>query len=52
MSMLRIDEYRMARMVPMAEVSGATGSGSTEVRWLDDVKVVLSSRGITMEAAG
>ena len=42
----RMDEYRMARMVLMAEVSGRPRLG-----WMDGVKVTLGDRGVTVEAA-
>ena len=41
-----MDEYRMARKVLMAEVSGRPRLG-----WMDGVKVALGDRGMTMEAA-
>ena len=42
----RMDEYRMARRVLMAEVSGRPRLG-----WMDGVKVALGNRGMTVEAA-
>ena len=44
--MERMDEYRMARRVLMAEVSGRPTLG-----WMDGVKVALGNRGMTVEAA-
>ena len=42
----RMDEYRMARRVLMAEVSGGQRLG-----WVDGVRVALGDRGMTVEAA-
>ena len=39
----RMDEYRMARRVLMAEVSGGWVRG-----WMDGVKVALGKRGMTV----
>ena len=47
----RMDEYRMARRVLMAEVSGGRVRGRPRLGWMDGVKVALSNRGITVEAA-
>ena len=47
----RMDEYRMARRVLMAEVRGERARGSPRFDWMDGVKVALGNRGITMEAA-
>ena len=47
----RMDEYRMARMVLMAEVSGGRVRGSPRLGWMDGVKVGLGNRGMTLEAA-
>ena len=44
-----MDEYRMARKVFMAEVSGER-TREIEV-WMDGVKVALGNRGMTVEAA-
>ena len=41
--MERMDEYRMARRVLMAEEKWGTG-------WTDGVKVALGNRGVTVEA--
>ena len=49
--MERVDEYRMARRVLMAEVSGGRVRGRPRLGWMDGVKVVLSNRGMTVEAA-
>ena len=47
----RMDEYRMARRVLMAEVSGWRVRGRPRLGWVDSVKVVLGNRGMTVEAA-
>ena len=48
--MKRMDQYRLARRVLKAEVSGGrVRDRPTEVR-LDDVKVALGYRGMTVEA--
>ena len=47
----RMDEYRMARRVLMAEVSGGRARGRARLGWMDDVKVALGNRGMTVEAA-
>ena len=39
--MERMDEYRMARRVLMAEVSGGRVRGRPRLGWMDDVKVAL-----------
>ena len=49
--MERMDEYRMARRVLMAEVSGGRVRGRPRLGWMDGVKVELSNRGLTLEAA-
>ena len=46
----RMDEYRMARKVLMAEVSGRV-RGRPRLGWMDGVKVALGNRGMTVEAA-
>ena len=43
----RMDDYRMARRVLMAEVSGRR----PRLGWMDGVKVALGNRGMTVEAA-
>ena len=48
----RMDEYRMARRVLMAEVSGERVRGRPRLGWMDGVKVALGNRGMTVEAAG
>ena len=40
----RMDEYRMARMVLMAEVSGGRVRGRSRLGWMDSVKVALGNR--------
>ena len=47
----RLAEYRMARRVLMAEVSGGRVRGRPMLGWMDGVKVALGSRGMTVEAA-
>ena len=47
----KMNEYRMARRVLMAEVSGGRVRGRPRLGWMDDVKVALSNRGMTVEAA-
>ena len=47
----RMDEYRMARRVLMAEVSGRRVRGIPRLGWMDGVRVALGSRGVTVEAA-
>ena len=47
----RIDDYRMARRVLMAEVSGGRVRGRPRLSWMDGVKVALANRGMTVEAA-
>ena len=46
-----IDEYRMARRVLMAEVSGGRVRGRPRLGWMNGVKVALGNRGMTVEAA-
>ena len=40
----RMDEYRMARRVLMAEVSGGRVRGRPRLGWMDGVKVALGNR--------
>ena len=47
----RMDDYRMARRVLMAEVSGGRVRGRPRLGWMDGVKVALVNRGMTVEAA-
>ena len=47
----RMDEYRMARRMLMTEVSGRQVRGRPRLSWMNDVKVVLGNRIITVEAA-
>ena len=49
--MERMDEYRMARRVLMAEVSGGRIRGRPRLGWMDGVTVGLGNRGMTVEAA-
>ena len=44
----RMVEYRMARMVLMAEISGGLVRGRPRLGWMDGVKVALGKRGMTM----
>ena len=46
----RMDDYRMARRVLMAEVSGGRVRGRPRLG-MDGVKVPLGNRGMTVEAA-
>ena len=47
----RMNEYRMARRVLMAEVSGARVRGRRRLGWMDGVKLAFGNRGVTVEAA-
>ena len=47
----RMDEYRMARRVLMAEVSGGGVRRRPRLGLMDGVKVALGNRGMTVEAA-
>ena len=47
----RMDEYRMARSMMMAEVSGGRVRGRPRLGWMDGVKVALGNRVMTVEAA-
>ena len=47
----RMDEYRMARRVFMAEVSWGRVRGRPRLGWMDGVKVALGNRGMTVYAA-
>ena len=49
--MERMDEYRMARRVLMAEVNGGRIRRRPRLGWMDGVKVALGNRGMTVEAA-
>ena len=46
----RMDKYRMARRVLMAEVSGGRVRGRSRLGWMDGVKVALGNRGMMVEA--
>ena len=46
----RLDEYRMARRVLMAEGSGRRVRGKPMIGWMDDLKVAFGNRGMTVEA--
>ena len=47
----RMVEYRMARRVLMADVSGGQVLGRRWLGWMDGVKVALFNRGMTVEVA-
>ena len=47
----RMDEYRIARRVLVAEVSGVRVRGRPRLDRMDGVKVALGNRGMTVEAA-
>ena len=47
----RMDDYRMARRMLMAEVSGGRVRVRPRLGWMDGVKVALGNRGMTVEAA-
>ena len=44
-----MDEYRMARRVLMAEVSGGRVRGRPRLGWMDGVKVAFGNRGVKVE---
>ena len=47
----RMDEYRIARRILMAEVSGGRARGRLKLGLMDGVKMALGNRGMTVEAA-
>ena len=47
----RMDEYRMARTVLMAEVCGGWVPGRSRLGWMYGVKVALGNIGVMVEAA-
>ena len=47
----RMDEYRMARRVLMAEISGGRVRGRPRLGWMDGAKAELGNRKMTVEAA-
>ena len=47
----RMYEYRTARNVLMAKVSGGRVRGRPRLRWMDGAQVALGNRGMTVEAA-
>ena len=47
----KMDQYRMARRVLTAEVSGGRVRGRPRLGWMDGAKVALWNRGMTVEAA-
>ena len=46
-----MDDYRMARRVLIAEVSGGWVRRRPRLGWMDGVKVALGNRGMMVEAA-
>ena len=46
-----MDEYRMARRMLMAEVSGRRVRGRPRLGWMDGVEMALGNRGMTVEAS-
>ena len=46
----RMDEYRIARRVLMAEVSGGLVRIRPRLGWMDGLKLALGNRGMTVEA--
>ena len=46
----RMDEYRTARRVLMAEVSGGRVRGRPRLGWMDGVKIALDNRLMTVDA--
>ena len=44
----RMDDYRKARRVLMAEVSGGGVRGRPRLGWMDGVQVALGNRGMTV----
>ena len=46
----RMDDYRIARRVLMAEVSGGRVLGRPRLSWMDGVKKALGNRGMTVAA--
>ena len=47
----RMDEYRFARRILMAEVRGGRVRGRLRLGWMDGVKVSLGNRGMTVKAS-
>ena len=47
----RMDEYHMARIVLMVEVSWGRVRGRPRLGWMDGVKMALGNTGMTVEAA-
>ena len=47
----RMDEYRMARRVLIAEVNGGRVQGTPRLGWIYGMKVSLGSKLMTVEAA-
>ena len=51
MHVKKMEDYRMARRVLMAEVGGGRVQVRPRLGWMDGVKVALGNRGMTVEAA-
>ena len=47
----RMDDYRMARRVLMAEVNGGRVRGRPRLGWIDGVKLALGNREMAVEVA-
>ena len=47
----RMDDYRIARRLLIAEVSRGRSRGRPRLGWIDGVKVALGNRRMTVEAA-
>ena len=47
----RMDEFRMARRVLMAKVSGGQVRGRPSLGWMEGVKVAMGNRGVTVDSA-
>ena len=47
----RMDEYRLARRMLMAEISGELVRGRPRLGWINGVKEALGNRGMKVEAA-
>ena len=48
---MKENEYRLARRVLIAELSGGRVRGRPRLAWLDGVKEALGNSGMTVEAA-
>ena len=47
----RMDEYRMARRVLMAEICGRRVGGRPRLGWMNGVKMAFDNKGMIVEAA-